>query len=160
VRWLAVALFLPSLAIGAERVVGEVVAISDGDTLTILDARRAQHRIRLDGIDAPERGQGLGQRSKDSLADLVRAKRVKANCTKRDRYGRQVCTVVVSGFDVGLEQIRRGMAWHYKRYAHEQTSGDRSAYAAAEATARKAGLGLWREPAPMPPWEWRVMQRD
>jgi endonuclease YncB( thermonuclease family) len=155
-RWLAAALLAPSIAIGAELVVGKVVSVADGDTLTILDSSNTKHRIRIDGIDAPETGQAFGQRSKDSLSELAYWRRGKARCSKRDRYGRQVCKVTVSGVDVGLEQIRRGMAWHFKRYAYQQTLSDGAAYSTAESTAKSSGSGLWRDRAPMPPWEWRA----
>lgn len=99
---------------------GRIVAVSDGDTVTLLDASKTQHRIRLDGIDAPERGQAFGQRSKESMSDLAFGRAADAQCHKTDRYGREVCKVVVNGTDIALEQIRRGMAWHFKRYSHEQ----------------------------------------
>ena len=155
-RWLAALLFVPSIALGAELVVGKVVSIADGDTLTIRDASRTSHRIRIDGIDAPEQGQAFGQRSKDSLSELAYWRQGVAHCTKRDRYERQVCKVTVSGVDVGLEQLRRGMAWHFKWYAHQQKPEDRAAYSAVESAARSARAGLWRDAAPMAPWDWRV----
>jgi len=139
---------------------GRVIAIADGDTLTLLDASKTQHRIRLDGIDAPESGQPFGNRSTQALSDLVIRKEARASCPKTDRYGRQVCQVKVGGVDVGLEQIRRGMAWHFKRYTTEQSSEDRSIYSAAELEARKAKRGLWRDPEPVPPWEWRAARTN
>lgn len=157
-RWLTAALLVPSIAFGAELVVGKVVSIADGDTLTILASSRLQHRIRLDGIDAPEKGQDFGQRSKTSLSELAQGRQAAASCSKRDRYGREVCSVAVDGLDLGLEQVRRGMAWHFVRYAHEQAVEDRAAYSSAESAAKSAGLGLWGATAPVPPWEWRVRQ--
>ena len=88
--------------------------VSDGDTITVLDDAKTQHKIRFAGIDAPEKGQAFGERSKQSLSALVFQKRVEARCHKKDRYGREVCAVFVSLRDVGLEQIHAGMAWHYK----------------------------------------------
>lgn len=90
-----------------------LVAIADGDTLTLLDSSKTQHRIRIDGIDAPEKGQAFGQRSKQSLSDLAFNRNAVAECHKVDRYRRDVCKVIVDGIDVGLEQVRRGLAWHY-----------------------------------------------
>jgi endonuclease YncB( thermonuclease family) len=104
---------------------GRMVGVSDGDTITVLDDARSQHKIRFAGIDAPEKGQPFGERSKQSLSAIVFQKRVEARCHKKDRYGREVCTVFTSVRDVGLEQIRAGMAWHYKDYQHEQTTQDR-----------------------------------
>ncbi len=86
-----------SVAASADVFEGRVVGVTDGDTITILDAQRQQHKIRLAGIDAPEKGQPYGQRSKQHLADLAFGKDAKAECYKRDRYGREVCTVYVNG---------------------------------------------------------------
>jgi endonuclease YncB( thermonuclease family) len=134
---------------------GKIVAIADGDTLTLLDSDKRQHRIRLDGIDAPEATQAFGSRSRQSLADLAHGKQAMADCPKTDRFGRRVCVVSVEGLDIGLAQIRRGMAWHFVRYAHEQTPENRAAYSAAEREARAAKRELWRDPEPVPPWEFR-----
>src|SRR5512134_148162 len=84
---------------------GTVVGIADGDTLTLLDAGKATHRIRIDGIDAPERRQAYGHRARQSLADLAQGRSARAECSKSDRYGRAVCRVLVDGVDVGLEQL-------------------------------------------------------
>jgi endonuclease YncB( thermonuclease family) len=138
---------------------GRVVAIADGDTLTLLDASKQQYKIRLEGIDAPESGQPFGKRSKQSLSDLAFNIEARASCPKIDRYGRRVCKVLVGGVDVGLEQIKRGMAWHFKRYENEQSPEDRVAYATAEVQARETGRGLWRDLHPVPPWEWRKSRR-
>jgi endonuclease YncB( thermonuclease family) len=123
------------------------------DTLTVLTAQRQQHRVRLSGIDAPERRQAFGQVSKQHLSDLVYDKTVTIVFHKRDRYKRILGQVLVNGADAGLDQIETGMAWHYKRYEREQSTEDRVAYARAEETARAEGRGLWRDPRPVPPWE-------
>lgn len=138
---------------------GKVVGVADGDTLTLLDEARRQHRIRLDGIDAPERLQPFGQRAHQSLAALAHGRDARADCPKTDRYGRAVCRVVVDGIDVGLEQVRRGLAWHYLRYAHEQRPEVRAEYARAEQQARSGRAGLWSTPAPTPPWDYRRAAR-
>jgi endonuclease YncB( thermonuclease family) len=104
---------------------GSVVGVSDGDTITVLDDAKTQHKIRFAGIDAPEKGQAFTERSTQSLSALVFQKRVEARCHKQDRYGREVCAVFVNLRDVGLEKIRQGMAWHYKEYQHEQATHDR-----------------------------------
>ena len=145
---------LPGAA-AAETLTGRVVAIADGDTLTLLDASLHQHRIRLTGIDAPEKAQPFGQRSKQNLSSLAFGKSVVAECPKHDRYGRQLCKVRVAGQDVNLAQVKAGLAWHYKQYDREQTAQDRAAYALAEREARAAYSGLWSDPRPVPPWEWR-----
>ena len=153
------ALASPFAALSAERH-GTVVGISDGDTLTLLDANKTQYRIRLDGIDAPERTQPYGQRARQSLATLAHRRVASANCPKVDRYGRAVCRVIIDGVDVGLEQIRRGYAWHYVKYAHEQRATDRERYSRAESDARSASIGLWSFSDPIPPWDYRRAPRS
>jgi len=138
---------------------GEVVGISDGDTITILDAERKTHKIRLAGIDAPERGQPFGQRSKQSLSDLAYRQGVQVEWSKTDRYGRIIGKVLVDGQDVCLEQVRRGLAWHYRKYENEQALEDRIAYRKAEEAASLEKAGLWAEPNAIPPWEWRKANR-
>lgn len=112
--------------------------------------------IRLKGIDAPEKSQSFGQRAKQSLSELVFESRVEIKWDKRDRYNRIVGKVLKGNeVDVCIEQITRGMAWHYKQYANEQSAEDRRSYAQAEDAARAAHIGLWSEDQAMPPWEWR-----
>jgi endonuclease YncB( thermonuclease family) len=154
-RLLWLAIFLWPLSATAVEWVGTVVGVADGDTLTLLDAGKNTHRIRIDGIDAPERTQPYGQRARQSLADLAHGRSARAECPKLDRYGRAVCRVLVDGVDVGLEQVRRGFAWHYVKYAHEQPAQARLAYAQAEEHARAQGVGLWAVAAPMAPWDYR-----
>lgn len=147
---LAVAVSLPSFALD-----GRVVGIADGDTLTILDGRDTQHKIRVVGIDAPEKKQDFGQKAKVSLSNLVFNQAVTADCRKKDRYKRNLCVVYVHGRDVGLQQVRAGLAWHYKQYAKEQPADERKAYERAEMEAKAARTGLWIDRNPVPPWEWR-----
>jgi endonuclease YncB( thermonuclease family) len=148
-------LLLQSPSAHAVEWVGSVVGIADGDTLTFLDDGKTPHRIRLDGIDAPERTQDHGQRARESLASMAHGRRAVAACPETDRYGRAVCRVTVDGTDVGLEQIRRGLAWHYVKYANEQSPGDREKYAGAEEQARSTQLGLWSTSTAVPPWDFR-----
>lgn len=154
-RGTAAALLLLALAAQAETVTGRVVSVADGDTITVLDATKTQHKVRLAGIDAPEKAQAFGQRSKESLSDLVFNQAVTVETTKRDRYGRSVGTVLVDGLDANLEQIKRGMAWHYKAYQREQSPQERQDYAKAEEVARGARVGLWKDAQPVPPWDFR-----
>jgi len=153
----AAALALAGLA-HAHEVEGRVVVVQDGDTVTILDAARVQHRVRIAGIDAPEKSQAFGEASKQSLARLVHGRHVEARCPKRDRFGREVCSVFLDARDVGLEQVRGGYAWWYREYAREQTPDDRATYEAAETDARDARRGLWKDPAPQPPSAFRRQQ--
>jgi endonuclease YncB( thermonuclease family) len=151
------ALCLPALvgAAQADTLLGRVVAVADGDTLTVLDASNTQHRIRLAGIDAPEKGQPFGDASKRSLSDLGYDRHVSVHWNKQDRYGRMVGKVIVDGRDVNLEQVRRGLAWWFRRYADEQSPLDRATYESAEVEARNAKRGLWGDRNPVAPWDWR-----
>ena len=152
--------FLVLLAISAAPslaaiIQGRVVAIADGDTLTVLDATKTQHKIRLAGIDAPEKKQPFGTRSRQHLSDKVFGKDVIVETSKLDRYGRTIGKVRVGDIDANLAQIEAGLAWHYKAYAKEQSAEDRAQYADAENSAKAARRGLWADENPVPPWEWR-----
>ncbi len=156
--WIGLVLALGYLVAGAETITGQVVGVSDGDTLTVLEAGNQQIKIRLAGIDAPEKRQPFGSRAKDALSEMVFNKQVVVESSKGDRYGRKVGKVRQDGTDVNLEQVKKGMAWHYTAYAQEQTSADRETYANAEAEARAQRRGLWRERTPSAPWEFRRLK--
>ncbi|WP_295002490.1 thermonuclease family protein [uncultured Dechloromonas sp.] len=134
---------------------GEVIEITDGDTITLIDSSRIQHKIRLAGIDAPEKRQAFGEKSKQQLADLVFRREVLIEWSKSDRYGRIIGKVFLGNKDVNLTQITSGMAWHYKRYANEQSMTDRGSYAQAEEEAKLKRRGLWKDQNPTPPWDFR-----
>ena len=134
---------------------GRVVAVEDGDTIVVLDDGNGTYKIRLQGIDAPEGGQAFGDRSGQNLSEMVSGKQVEVEWSKRDRYRRLVSKVLLEGNDVCLQQIRAGMAWHYKYYQNEQSDNDRELYATAENEARSARLGLWSDEKPVPPWQFR-----
>jgi len=138
---------------------GKVVGVADGDTITVLGAGNRQTRVRLQGIDAPESRQAFGQVSKRNLSDLIFGRQVVVEYEKTDRYGRTLGKVLAGGRDVNVEQIRAGLAWHYKHYQDEQTPDDRRIYADAEAEARLAKHGLWADPDPIPPWDFRRGKR-
>ena len=153
----------------AESLLGRVVGVTDGDTVTVLDAAKAQHKVRLAGIDAPEKGQPFGERSKENLSRLVFGRDVRVDWHKKDRYGRLVGTVWVASphapchqrsdcaktLDAGMAQLTVGLAWHYKKYASEQDPQQRGQYAFAEEEAKARRVGLWAYANPVPPWEWR-----
>ena len=149
-----------SAGAGQWAVEGRVVGVTDGDTITVLDAGKTQHVVRLGGIDAPERKQPFGSAAKEVLSSFVFDRRVEARCWKRDRYEREVCSVFVGTRDVGLAMIRDGYAWHYKAYEREQSAEDRAAYARTEADARSSRRGLWHDATPVPPWDWRKERRS
>lgn len=135
-----------------ETINGRVVGVADGDTVTVLDVQRRQHQVRLAAIGVPEKRQDFGTRSKQSLSDLAYGRQANVESSKLDRYGRSLGKVTVDGIDANLEQVRRGMAWHYKVYERAQSPGDRLAYAAAENAARASRRGLRGMPSPVPPW--------
>jgi len=138
----------------AENLSGLVVRVADGDTVTVL-VDKNEIKVRLAGIDAPEKKQPYGTASKKNLSELTYQKVVTLQCGKTDRYKRRVCTVLNGDQDVCLAQIQSGMAWWYRKYAREQTKEERASYAAAEEDARLAQRGLWSDNDPAPPWEWR-----
>ena len=139
---------------------GRVVGIQDGDTVTVLDASKQQHRIRIAGIDAPEKAQAFGAAAKENLARLAFGQQADVRCSKRDRYGREVCNVYVGARDLGLEQVRSGHAWWFREYAREQAPEDRKVYETAESEARGTRRGLWHDASPTPPWDWRRQVRS
>ncbi len=160
-RCLAVlALLLQAGQILAATIEGRVVGVSDGDTITVLDGTKTQHKIRLAGIDAPESKQAFGQASKKHLSDLVFGKNVTLDCGKTDKYRREVCVVLVNGQDANLAQVKAGMAWWYRKYQKEQTPRQREEYEGAETAAKAGRIGLWQETDPVPPWEWRHPKRE
>jgi micrococcal nuclease len=155
---LLVLLFLAllfSAPAGADQFTGTVVRVIDGDTVEVLEADKAAHRVRLAGIDTPERGQAFGTRAKQALLARVGGETVTVEWDKRDRYRRIIGKLVLEGQDVNLSMVEDGYAWWYRKYAREQSEIDRGLYEAAEERARHARTGLWRDPEPVSPWDWR-----
>lgn len=132
-------------------VVGKVVAVHDGDTLKILTSDKTEIKIRLSEIDAPEKDQPYGEKSKQALSKLVFGKNVVANVDAKDRYGRTVAHVLIDKVDVNQEMIKTGMAWVYHQYLKDKS------LIGLEAKAREDKVGLWslQEDQRIPPWEWR-----
>jgi endonuclease YncB( thermonuclease family) len=129
--------------------VGRVVSVSDGDTLTLLVDKK-QVKVRLDAIDAPERGQPYGRHSQESLVELCAKRSARVVERGVDRYGRTVGVIVCDGVEANSEQVRRGMAWVFDRYA-PRSSPLYGLQREAQATRR----GLWTDPQPIAPWAWR-----
>ena len=133
---------------------GKVVRVLDGDTLEALKDGAAV-RVRLYGIDAPEKGQAFGKRAKQYAAELVFGKTVKVREKDRDRYGRTVGEVFLEdGRNLSRELVRAGLAWWYRRYAPKDAELE-----TLERKAREARAGLWADADPVPPWEWRKGKR-
>ena len=152
---LALILALTSFTSFADQLQGKVIKVTDGDTVNVLTSDNQTHKIRLSGIDAPEKSQAFGNKSKQALADEVDGKTVTVEFNKRDKYQRIVGKIIFNGKDVNLNQIKRGLAWHYKKYEGEQDVEDRSIYANAEYLAQRDKVGLWFDANPIPPWDYR-----
>lgn len=131
-----------------------VIGISDGDTITVLKENKQQVKIRLAEIDAPEKRQPFGAKSKQSLSDLCFGKKAEIKPRVKDRYGRTVARVSCEGVDANAEQVNRGMAWVYRQYAKDHN------LFILQHEARRFKRGLWSEPSPTPPWEWRKRLRQ
>ena len=147
-RLLALLLLILCSSTAAETLSGRVVGISDGDTLTLL-VDREQVKVRLAQIDTPERGQPWANRARQELADLVFRQDVRVEVVDRDRYGRIVGQLWRGAVDVNRTLVAEGLAWAFRRYVTDPNLLE------DEERARQAGRGLWSQPEPVPPWEWR-----
>ena len=151
-RWrFAVLLACAVAAPVSAELVGRVVAVHDGDTITVLVAGR-DIRVRLHGIDAPERGQPFANASRHALEAQVAGREVRVIERGHDGYGRLLGRVHAGTTDVNAEQVRAGYAWVFRRFVND------AALLALEAEARDGRRGLWRDPKAMPPWRWRERQ--
>lgn len=130
-----------------------VVGVHDGDTLAGLDDSKTRFKIRLHAIDAPELGQAHGEAAKQALSGKVFGKDVVVIPKTIDQYGRTIGQVLVDGRDVNMEMLREGMAWHYEHFDDDERRRE------AERAARAAGLGLWQDRAPEPPWDYRRQEK-
>ena len=139
----------------ADTLLGEVINVADGDTITVLDDTNTRHKIRLTGIDPPEKWQAFGNVSKQSLVDMAPGQSVAVEWVKDDKYGHKVGKVLLAGLDCNLVQIKRGLAWHYKQHQREQSPTDQQSCAAAKIEAKAAKLGLWRDVEQVAPWKFR-----
>lgn len=127
---------------------GKVVKVADGDTITVLYDSE-QIKIRLAGIDAPEKAQPFGNMARQSMSEMVFGKEVRVVEQGRDRYGRTIGRVYQGDIDVSAEQIKQGMAWVYRKYTEE------AALYQLEEEAKQQRHGLWADAEPTPPWAWR-----
>jgi endonuclease YncB( thermonuclease family) len=130
--------------------IGKVVGVSDGDTITVLKAGNVQDKIRLDGIDAPEKSQPYGKKAKQMLSRFVFGENVKVVVINKDGYGRTVADLYVGEINVNYALVESGYAWHYKKYSSS------SSLASAEKNAKAKKIGLWKDAHPIAPWDYRV----
>lgn len=154
-RILTLCAALTASLLAQNQVLGRVVGVSDGDTITVLDAANQQHKVRLEGIDAPEKGQAYGAKATEALKGALGDGRVVVTVTDKDRYGRSIGRVQAGQVDVNAWMIEKGWAWHYKAYSKE------AKLAELEAKARAAKAGLWADPnPPQAPWDYRAAIRN
>jgi endonuclease YncB( thermonuclease family) len=145
-------LLFPQL--GAADFTGKVVRVLDGDTIGILHNQHPEH-IRLNGIDCPEKGQAYGTRAKQATSELVFGKEVTLHTFGKDKYGRTIADVILPDeTNVNYTLVEEGWCWWYRKYAPGDTVLEQ-----LEADAREAKRGLWADPYPVPPWEWRKQRR-
>jgi micrococcal nuclease len=147
---------VPSLVI-AHEIQGTVVGIADGDTITVLDSNKQQHKIRLYGIDCPEGGQAYGNKAKKAVSGLVYGKSVTVHVLDRDRYGRDVGMVVRGGVNINAELVAHGYAWVFTKYCKVEMCND---WYKLQEQAEIKKLGLWADPNPITPWDYRSQQRS
>ena len=167
-RFVLAAIFVGITTPAYADITGRVVAVTDGDTIKVLDDTNTEHKVRLTGIDAPERGQPFGTASTKHLASMVAGKQVFVDSAKKDRYGRDLgkvwvqpgdCPTCGKTLDANYAQLLAGMAWWYRYYAKEQSPEDRGRYESAEDEAKARKRGLWADPNPINPYDWRKGQR-
>lgn len=154
-KFCSLVLFVVAFSASAD-ISGRIVRVLDGDTVEMLEPGNQLARIRLAGIDAPEKSQPFGQRSRQELSSIVAQRHVTVTGSDTDRYGRLLGTVWLGVTDVNAEQIRKGLAWAY-RYHGKPARPD---YAVLEAESRRQAVGLWSEPGPTEPWRWRSLHQD
>jgi micrococcal nuclease len=139
----------------ADEIKGRVVSVADADTITVLDAANTQHKIRFEGIDAPEKGQDYGTKATEALKAAIGGKPVRVVTTERDKYGREVGTVFAGDRNLNSWLVENGWAWHYKKYSTD------AKLAELETKARAARVGLWADSkAPIAPWDFRSLQKQ
>ena len=144
----------------------KVQRVVDGDTVHVIDKAGKKFKVRLTGIDAPEKNQPYGLAATYKLTEILINKLVllksKPNNGKPytvDRYKRVLAKIILDGKDINLSQVLTGYAWHFKRYQKQQSPSDRELYSEAEIDAKKNELGLWEEKNPIAPWKWRKMKK-
>lgn len=151
---ITLSLSLPTFAY-SETISGKVITVADGDTLTILDASKTQIKIRLAAIDAPEKDQAFGNRAKQKLSNLCFGKDASLRVVSTDRYGRTVGEIDCAGINANQAMVKSGLAWVFRKY----DKGFEYLYD-AEKEARGEKLGLWADPNPIAPWDWRKEKRE
>jgi endonuclease YncB( thermonuclease family) len=147
---LLISLTLATNALSNDLIAARVISVTDGDNLTVIGPDNKQVLIRLYGLDCPELAQPFGENAKEFTSNLCFGKIILYRMLGIDRFDRTIAAVFLEdGKELNLEILKAGLAWRHDRYAKRQD------YAEAEEEARKAGIGLWADKEPTPPWEWR-----
>lgn len=144
----------------SRNLIGRVVSVSDGDSITVLDRNLQEHKVRLNGIDAPESGQEFGRAAQMNLSRLIFNREVNIRWSKRDRYDRLLGRVYVGSTDVNLAQLAAGLAWYYRAYESDVAPDDRDLFARAEREAKSVRRGLWSSRFATAPWDFRASHRS
>lgn len=144
---------LSNIAAQNDTLLGRVIALEDGDSFTMLTSKKTQYKIRLKHIDCPEKGQAFGKKAKQSLSDYIYPLDVLVVYSDTDRYGRIIGDVYQRYRYINLLMVQKGMAWHFVKYSKDVRFED------AQLKAEQLRLGLWKDPHPMSPWDWRKMKR-
>jgi len=147
-------LVLLSVSVNAEVLKGTVHTIVDGDTFLLSDGSQT-HRIRINGIDAPELSQPFGKEAKEALRRQIEYQKVSVVWSKKDRYDRLIGVVALGSIDVGLRMIEEGCAWYFRQYEQDVSEVARVLYDAAETSAMWKRIGLWQADKPQAPWDAR-----
>lgn len=130
-------------------ITGKIVSILDGDTIILLDSNNEQIRVRLEGIDCPEKSQPFGQMAKQATSSFIYGKEVRIITSGKDRYGRTIGFIYIDDICVNKELLRLGLAWHYKAYNNDPE------LAKLEEQARASKIGIWSQTEPIAPWDYR-----
>jgi endonuclease YncB( thermonuclease family) len=147
-------ILLSSQVLISQNIIGKVVGITDGDTFKLLEKDSILHKVRVANIACPERGQPFSNRAKQFTSDAIFSKDIKIEVLNTDRYGRLIAFAIYDdGLNLSEELVRSGYAWNYDKYSDDEVLIN------LEKEARNKKLGLWSEPHPIPPWEWRKGKR-
>lgn len=149
-------IFLPTTSFPTS-ITGKVISVADGDTITILTPKNEQIKVRLSAVDCPEKQQAFGQKAKDFTSSMVAGKQVTIEPDTIDKYGRTVAMIYVNGSNLNKEVVSNGYGWVYRKYCHKPFCED---WLKLEEKARNAGIGLWADKNPTPPWEWRHNKKN
>lgn len=153
---LFIVIILLYIATTAYSLTGRVIKVIDGDTITVLKNSKTNIKIRLYGIDAPEKKQPFGQQARKVLARMIAGKTVEIEETGKDRYGRFVGIVQNAGRNINSQLVKDGFAWVYPAFCKRPEC---SSWKSQEAEAKAARRGLWRDKQPIPPWKWRKRKK-